>query len=78
MGAVLLVGAGFSGAVSGRELAEIGCRVTVLGQRPHLGMDVTVREALNTAQGFLDSVCRGGLVPAFFLPICFNADCAGV
>jgi UDP-galactopyranose mutase len=34
---VLVVGAGFAGAVHARELAEAGHRVTVIDRRPHIG-----------------------------------------
>ena len=34
---ILVVGAGFSGSVIARELAEKGCTVTLIDQRPHLG-----------------------------------------
>ncbi|EMH4136454.1 MULTISPECIES: UDP-galactopyranose mutase [Serratia] len=34
---VLLVGAGLSGVVIGRQLAEKGLRVTIIDQRPHIG-----------------------------------------
>lgn len=34
---VLLVGAGLSGVVIGRQLAEKGLRVTIIEQRPHIG-----------------------------------------
>jgi UDP-galactopyranose mutase len=33
---ILLIGAGFSGAVIGRELAEAGYRVTIVDARPHV------------------------------------------
>ncbi|MRD48619.1 UDP-galactopyranose mutase [Caenimonas koreensis] len=36
-GRVLVVGAGFAGAVCARELADGGCNVTVLEQRDHIG-----------------------------------------
>ncbi|AKL40143.1 TPA: UDP-galactopyranose mutase [Serratia marcescens] len=34
---VLLVGAGLSGVIIGRQLAEKGLRVTIIDQRPHIG-----------------------------------------
>jgi UDP-galactopyranose mutase len=34
---VLVVGAGFAGAVHARELAEAGYEVDVIDQRPHIG-----------------------------------------
>jgi len=37
MKSILIVGAGFSGAVIARELAEAGHRVTVIDQRNHIG-----------------------------------------
>lgn len=33
---VLIVGAGFSGAVIARELAEVGCKITVIDKRNHI------------------------------------------
>lgn len=36
-GSVLVVGAGFAGAVHARELAEAGYRVEVIDRRPHIG-----------------------------------------
>ena len=37
MKSILIVGAGFSGAVIARELAEAGHRVTIIDQRNHIG-----------------------------------------
>ena len=34
---ILVVGAGFSGSVIARELAEAGCLVDVIDQRNHIG-----------------------------------------
>lgn len=34
---ILIVGAGLSGAVIGRKLAETGCSVTIVEERPHVG-----------------------------------------
>ena len=39
-----------------------------LGTYRYLDMDVTIREALDTARGFLDCLARGERVPAFFVP----------
>ncbi len=39
-----------------------------LGTYRYLDMDVTIREALDTAHGFLDCLARGERVPAFFVP----------
>lgn len=41
---VLLVGAGLSGVVIGRQLAEKGLRVTIIEQRPHIGGTVLTIE----------------------------------
>lgn len=38
-----------------------------LGTYRYLDMDVTIREALDTARGFLGCVARGERVPAFFV-----------
>ena len=32
----LIVGAGFTGAVIGRKLAEVGHKITIIDQRPHV------------------------------------------
>jgi UDP-galactopyranose mutase len=34
---ILLVGAGLSGVIIGRQLAEKGCKVTIIDKRPHIG-----------------------------------------
>ena len=34
---ILIVGAGFSGAVIARELAEVGCKITLIDERNHIG-----------------------------------------
>lgn len=41
---VLLVGAGLSGVIIGRQLAEKGLRVTIIDQRPHIGGTVLMSE----------------------------------
>ncbi|WP_171175529.1 UDP-galactopyranose mutase [Ruegeria sp. HKCCD8929] len=51
------------------ELAEQASGVTFvgrLGTYRYLDMDVTIREALDTARGFLDRSGRGEAIPAFF------------
>jgi len=37
-----------------------------LGTYRYLDMDVTIREALDTARGFVDCLDKGDKVPAFF------------
>jgi UDP-galactopyranose mutase len=34
---ILVVGTGFSGSVIARELAEVGCNITIIDQRGHIG-----------------------------------------